>query len=242
MRRSRYGDLTTRNASSVFVTSGSGIPSNLDASVRPAGAGASGIGFPESHAPPSVIDAFLGLSPRIGREVFVAESAAVIGDVTLGDGASIWYGASLRGDVHWIEVGAGSNVQDNATVHVTRGVHPCRIGTGVTIGHNAVVHGCTIEDDVLIGMGAVVLDGAVIGHGSLVGAGALVTGGTVIPPGSLVLGSPARVVRQLDEAEIDATRANATHYVRMARMCMGIGPAGDDGNPFYVDERPDRNV
>lgn len=178
---------------------------------------------------------FLGRVPRLGAHVYVADSAAVVGDVTLGDGASIWYGASLRGDVHWIEVGPGSNVQDNATVHVSRGTHPCRLGAGVTVGHNAVVHGCTVEDDVLIGMAAVVLDGAVIGAGSLVGAGALVTGGTLVPPRSLVLGSPAHVVRPLTEAEVERNRANAVHYVRMSRMYLGLDTPSE--NPFYVDGR-----
>ena len=182
-----------------------------------------------------MIASFLHTHPHLGHEVFVADTAAVIGDVALAEGASIWYGASLRGDVNWIEVGAGSNVQDNATVHVSRGTHPCRIGAGVTIGHNAVVHGCIIEDDVLIGMGAVVLDGAVIGAGSLVGAHALVTGNTVIPPGSLVLGHPARVIRTLREEEIDRNRANAAHYVRMARMYSGLDRP--ETNPFYVDAR-----
>ena len=198
-----------------------------------------------------MIDSFLGRSPVLGDPVYVSDTAAVIGDVTLGDGASVWFGASLRGDVHWIEVGAGSNVQDNATVHVSRGTHPCRIGRGVTIGHNAVVHGCTIHDDALIGMGAVVLDGAVIGAGSLVGAGALVTGGTEIPPRSLVLGSPGKVVRLLTDAEVEGNRANAAHYVRMSAIyrgepdpapsASGTGPANPDGdgtaNPFYTDER-----
>lgn len=180
-------------------------------------------------------DSFLGRSPRLGRAVFVAESAAVVGDVTLGDGASVWYGASLRGDVHWIEVGAGSNVQDNATVHVSRGTHPCRIGADVTVGHNAVVHGCTVEDGVLVGMGAVVLDGAVIGAGSIVGAAALVAGGAVVPPRSLVLGVPARVVRELTDDEVAANWANARHYVRMSRMYLGLdAPAS---NPFYTDAR-----
>lgn len=192
-----------------------------------------------------MLDAFLHRSPRLGRDVYVAETAAVIGDVILGDGASVWFGASLRGDVHWIEVGDGSNVQDNATVHVSRGTHPCRIGRGVTIGHNAVVHGCTVEDDVLIGMGAIVLDGAVLGAGSLVGAGALVTGGTVVPPCSLVLGSPARVVRALTEAEVEGNRANAAHYVRMSRMYLGLDtpePVDGRANPFYTDERTDPNL
>ena len=178
---------------------------------------------------------FLDHTPRLGRDVFVADTAAVVGDVTLGDGVSVWYGASMRGDVHWIEVGAGSNVQDNATVHVSRGTHPCRIGRHVTVGHNAVVHGCTIGDEVLIGMGAVVLDGAVIGAGSLVGAGALVTGGTVIPPGAIVLGSPARVVRELREEERTRNRENAEHYVRMARMYLGLD--APRSNPFYTDTR-----
>ena len=178
---------------------------------------------------------FLNHAPRLGREVFVADTAAVIGDVELADGVSVWHGASMRGDVNWIAVGPGSNVQDNATVHVSRGTHPCRIGANVTIGHNAVVHGCTIEDDVLVGMGAIVLDGAVVGAGSLVGAGALVTGGTIVPPGSLVLGSPARAVRELEPDEIARNRANAAHYVRMARMYQGLDRP--DLNPFYTGRR-----
>ena len=182
-----------------------------------------------------MLDSFLGRAPRLGRETFVAPTAAVVGDVTLGDGASVWYGASMRGDVHWISVGPGSNVQDCATVHVSRGTHPCRIGAGVTVGHNAVVHGCTLEDDVLVGMGAVVLDGAVIGAGSIVGAGALVTMNTAVPPRSLVLGSPARVVRALSGAEVERNQANAAHYVRMSRMYLGLDRP--DANPFYVDER-----
>ena len=190
-----------------------------------------------------MLDSFLGRAPRLGAEVYVSDTAAVVGDVTLGDGASVWFGASLRGDVHWIEVGAGSNVQDNATVHVSRGTHPCRIGRDVTVGHNAVVHGCTVEDGVLVGMGAVVLDGAVVGAGSLVGAGALVTGGTVVPPRSLVLGSPARVARVLSDDEVARNRANAVHYVRMARLYLGLdapsagAASGPPANPFYTDER-----
>jgi carbonic anhydrase/acetyltransferase-like protein (isoleucine patch superfamily) len=178
-----------------------------------------------------MIEPFLGFHPRLDGANFVAPTAAVIGDVTLGCDASIWYGASLRGDVHFIRIGAGANVQDNATVHVSRGTHPCVIGDGVTVGHNAVVHGCTVEDDCLIGMGAVVLDGAVIGAGSLVGAGALVTGDTVIPPRSLVLGSPAKAVRSLSDEEVERIRANAAHYVRMSAMYRGeVTP---EVNPFY---------
>ena len=191
-----------------------------------------------------MIDSFLGRTPCLGDPVFVADTAAVVGNVTLGDGASVWFGASLRGDVHWIEVGPGSNVQDNATVHVSRGTHPCRIGADVTVGHNAVVHGCTVEDGVLVGMGAVVLDGAVIGSGSLVGAGALVAGGTVVPARSLVVGLPARVVRTLTDEEVERNRANAVHYVRLSRMYLGLdapGSAPGEGGapiPFYTDDRP----
>lgn len=178
-----------------------------------------------------MIEPFLGLHPRLDGANFVAPTAAVIGDVTLGRDASIWYGASLRGDVHFIKIGARSNVQDNATVHVSRGTHPCVVGEGVTVGHNAVIHGCTVEDDCLIGMAAVVLDGAVIGTGSLVGAGALVTGKMIVPPRSLVLGSPAKVVRPLREEEVETIRANAAHYVRMSAMYRGeVTP---DVNPFY---------
>ncbi len=177
---------------------------------------------------------FLGTHPRLEGDNFVAPTAAVIGDVTLGLGASVWHGASLRGDVHFIRIGACSNVQDNATVHVSRGTHPCVIGAGVTVGHNAVVHGCTVEADCLIGMAAVVLDGAVVGAGSLVGAGALVTGRTVVPPRSLVLGSPATVVRPLTEEEVQTIRANAAHYVRMSAMYRGeLAP---ETNPFYERE------
>ena len=187
-----------------------------------------------------MLASFLGRTPRVGRDVYVSDTAAVVGDVALGAGASVWFGASLRGDVNWIAVGPGSNVQDNATVHVSRGTHPCRIGAGVTVGHNAVVHGCTVEDDVLVGMGAVVLDGAVVGAGSIVGAGALVTMNTVVPPRSLVVGSPARVVRGLTDAEVDRNRANALHYVRMSRMYLGLDVP--ESNPFYDDDRDNRGA
>ncbi|MEM8600517.1 MAG: gamma carbonic anhydrase family protein [Bacteroidota bacterium] len=177
---------------------------------------------------------FLGTAPTFDATNFIAETAIVLGDVTLGAHASIWYGASLRGDVHWIEIGAESNVQDNVTIHVSRGTHPCLIKERVTIGHNAVVHGAMVEPDCLIGMGAIVLDGAVIGAGSLVGAGAVVTPYTFVPPRSLVLGQPGRVVRVLSDAEVERTRANAAHYVRMSRMYLGQdAPAV---NPFYSRE------
>jgi gamma-carbonic anhydrase len=181
-----------------------------------------------------MIEPFLGHHPVLEGRNFVAPTAAVIGDVVLGVDASIWYGASLRGDVHFIRVGARSNVQDNAVLHVSRGTHPCRIGAGVTIGHTAIVHGCTVEDDCLIGMGAVILDGAVIGAGSIVGAGALVTRDTRVPSRSLVLGAPARVVRPVTDEEYESNLANAAHYVRMSAMYRGeVTP---ERNPFYDRE------
>ncbi|MDX1530364.1 MAG: gamma carbonic anhydrase family protein [Rhodothermales bacterium] len=178
---------------------------------------------------------FLHRHPRLGEGAWVASTAVVLGDVTLGPGASVWFGAMLRGDVHYIEVGAGSNVQDNAVLHVSRGTHPCVVGADVTVGHSAVVHGCTVEDGCLIGMAAVVLDGAVIGAGSIVGAKALVTKDTVVPPRSLVLGAPAKVVRPLTDEEVEANRANARHYVRLARMYAGEETPAE--NPFYERAR-----
>src|SRR5205085_11660266 len=133
--------------------------------------------------------------PNIAPDAFVAPNATLIGDVTLGEGASVWFGAVLRGDRDRIEIGARTNVQDNAVVHLDPG-SPAIVGAGVTIGHAAIVHGCTVEDNCLIGMGSVILTGARIGRDSIVGAGALVRENEVIPPGSLVVGVPARVVRQ----------------------------------------------
>ncbi|MBQ3054563.1 MAG: gamma carbonic anhydrase family protein [Oscillospiraceae bacterium] len=141
---------------------------------------------------------------------FIANTAAVVGDVTLGENTSIWFSAVLRGDEGAIKIGDGSNIQDNCTVH-----GEVTVGTSVTVGHNAILHGCTVEDGALIGMGACVLDGAVIGAESLIGAGALVTGGTVIPPRSLVLGSPAKVKRPLTEEEVASLHENAAHYVSL---------------------------
>lgn len=178
-----------------------------------------------------MVEPFLDMHPRLGADVWIAPSAAVVGDVTLGDGASVWYGAMLRGDVNYIEVGAATNVQDLAVVHVSRGTHPCILGERVTIGHSAVVHGCVVEDDCLIGMGAIVLDGATIGRGSIVGARALVTRDMQIPPRSMVLGAPARVVRDLTDEEAGSIVANARHYVRLARMYAGT--ERPESNPFY---------
>jgi carbonic anhydrase/acetyltransferase-like protein (isoleucine patch superfamily) len=153
---------------------------------------------------------------HIDPSAFVAPGAVVLGDVTLGPHASVWYGCVLRGDMAAIVVGENSNVQDGTVVHVDEG-KPARIGARVGIGHRAVIHGCTIEDECLIGMGSVLLNDAHIGSGSVVAAGALVTEGTRVPPGSLVLGVPARVVRPVDAALRDRIRHTWEHYVGQAQ-------------------------
>jgi carbonic anhydrase/acetyltransferase-like protein (isoleucine patch superfamily) len=181
-----------------------------------------------------MIQPFLNVLPRHDASNFIADSAAVIGDVTLGRNASIWFQATVRGDVNWIRIGDDSNVQDNAVVHVTNRVAPTSIGSGVTVGHSAVVHGCTIHDNVLVGIGAIILDHAVIERDCLIGAGALVTTGTHIPARSLVLGSPARVVRSLTDEEVEKIRQFARNYVRYSRIYLGLEQP--ETNPFY--ERP----
>lgn len=161
-----------------------------------------------------------GKEPRIDPEAFVAPTASVIGDVTLHAGASVWYGAVVRGDVEKITVGARANVQDNVTLHADPGF-PVTVGERVSIGHNAVVHGATVEDDCLIGMGATVLNGAVIGAGSLVAAQALVPQGMVVPAGSLVAGVPAKVKRPLSEEEREGVTLNGTLYAELGKAHRG---------------------
>ena len=152
-----------------------------------------------------------GRSPQRHAESWVAPNATLIGQVSLAARASVWYSATLRAEVEPIDIGFGTNIQDGVTVHVDPGF-PAAIGAGVTVGHNAVLHGCTVEDDVLIGMGAIVLNGAVIGAGSLVAAGAVVPQGMIVPPKSLVAGVPGRVRRQLSDAEVAHNRHNAVAY------------------------------
>lgn len=155
-------------------------------------------------------------TPTVDTTAWVAPNATIIGQVTLGPESSVFYGAVLRGDVDSITLGARSNLQDNVTVHCDAGI-PTTIGSGVSVGHAAVLHGCTVEDDCLIGMSATVLNNAVIGAESLVAAGAVVLEGTIIPPRSLVAGVPAKVRRELSEEEVEAVRANATAYVGYAQ-------------------------
>ncbi len=160
---------------------------------------------------------FAGRRPRVAPSAWVAPGAVLVGDVVLGPGSSVWYGSVLRGDVHWIAVGARSNVQDHCVLHVTRGLHPCVVGDEVTIGHRAVVHGCRVGDGALIGIGAIVLDGAEVGEGAWVAAGAVVTPGSVVEAGTLVAGLPARFRRRLAAEELARQREQALHYVATAR-------------------------
>ena len=163
----------------------------------------------------SLIIPFGDAAPSIDPTAWVAPNATLIGQVTLAENSSVFYGAVLRADVASITLGAGSNLQDNVTVHCDSGV-PTSVGAGVSVGHAAVLHGCTIEDDCLIGMNATVLNGAVIGAGSLVAAGAVVLEGTVVPPGSLVAGVPAKVRRELADGERERLTQNARNYLRYA--------------------------
>ena len=161
------------------------------------------------------LDRFLRRKPALGQGVFIATGAAVLGDVTLGDFSSVWFNAVLRGDINRILVGHHTNIQDNAVLHLADDF-PCILGNYVTVGHSAIVHACTVGDEVLVGMGSTILDGAMIGEQSLIGANALVTQGARIPPGSLVLGSPAKVARALTAEERAELKGLAEKYVRLA--------------------------
>lgn len=165
-----------------------------------------------------VVNALDGVAPVLCPDGsnFIAPDARLVGRVVLGRDASVWYGAVLRGDNEAIEVGERSNIQEHCVLHTDMG-YPLAIGADCTIGHRAMLHGCVIEDNCLVGIGAIILNGARIGRGSLVGAGALVTEGKVFPPNSLVIGSPARVARTLDAAAVEGIRQSAAHYVANAR-------------------------
>ncbi len=151
------------------------------------------------------------IAPQVDATAWVAPGSHIIGDIVLAAQTSVWFGCTLRGDNERITIGAGSNVQENCVMHTDMGF-PLSIGAGCTIGHKAMLHGCVIGENSLIGMGATVLNGAVIGKNCLIGAGALITEGKVIPDGSLVMGAPGKVVRELDAAAIDGLRASALHY------------------------------
>jgi len=162
-----------------------------------------------------MIGNFKNLRPKIHESCFIAPTADVIGDVTVGENSSIWHRTVLRGDVNKIVVGANTNIQDGSIVHVADD-YPTIIGDNVTIGHGAIVHGCTVKDGAFIGMGAIILDGAVIGEGALIGAGALVTEGKEIPPYSLAVGVPAKVVRELSQEYIEMAQYRAVKYAKLA--------------------------
>lgn len=165
------------------------------------------------------LETFLLKGPTLSKGVYIAKGATVLGDVTLLEGSSIWYGAVLRGDINRIEIGYHSNIQDNSVVHLADNF-PCLVGNYVTVGHSAILHACTVKDEVLVGMGSTVLDGAVIGEQSIIGAGALVPQGVQIPPGSMVLGVPAKVVRTLSPAERSELKGWAEKYATYAAYCL----------------------
>lgn len=168
-----------------------------------------------------MIRTFQGITPTIPGSCFIEDTSVVIGDVVMGEQCSIWFNTVIRGDVHYIRLGNRTNVQDLCMLHVTHDTHPLIIGSDVTIGHRVVLHGCTIKDRVLIGMGAIIMDGAVIGEDSVVGAGALVTEGTIVAPKSLILGSPAKVKRPVTEKELIWIKQSSENYVNYASQYLG---------------------
>lgn len=165
---------------------------------------------------PALILPYKGVRPSIASDAFVAQNAVITGDVVVGAQSSIWYGCVLRGDVNHIRVGERTNIQDGTIVHVTRERFACAIGSNVTVGHAAILHGCTLEDASFVGMGATVMDGAVVESGAMVAAGALVTPGKVVKKGELWAGSPAKFLRGLSEEEVAGFAASAAHYAELA--------------------------
>ena len=172
-----------------------------------------------------IVLSFGGKQPRLRERVFVAQNATLIGDVDLGDDVSIWFGVVLRGDINYIRIGNRSNIQDNTVLHVEADTDPVVIGQQVTVGHSAVVHGCTVGNGALIGIGAKVLSGAVIGDSALVGAGAVVQEGMQIPPRTLAVGVPARIKRELTAEELNRLDANWKHYVSYKDEYLKLAPS-----------------
>ncbi len=174
-----------------------------------------------------MIREYRGRMPQIAATAYVDPAAVVIGDVTLGDHASVWPCAVIRGDVHWIRIGARTSIQDGSVLHVMRNEHPLAIGDGVTVGHGVVLHGCTIESRCLIGMGSIILNGARIGAGSIIAAGTLVPEGTVVAPGSLFMGHPGKFRRALTAADQETIDAYATRYVEYKETYMAQVASGE---------------
>jgi carbonic anhydrase/acetyltransferase-like protein (isoleucine patch superfamily) len=163
-----------------------------------------------------VILPFKGVSPTIGPNVFIAPTAAVIGDVVIGENSSLWFGVTARGDVHEIRIGANTNIQDGSVLHVTGGKFGCYVGSNVTIGHGAIIHACRLEDWAFIGMGAIILDGAVVEGQSMVAAGAVVTPGKRVPRGELWAGNPAKKLKDLTEQDLAGFAFSAPHYAELS--------------------------
>jgi carbonic anhydrase/acetyltransferase-like protein (isoleucine patch superfamily) len=170
-----------------------------------------------------LIQTYKGITPKFGKDCFVAANAVIIGDFIAGDNVSIWHGVSMRGDVNYIRIGNNSNVQDNSVCHVTKNTHPLIIGDNVTIGHGAVVHGCVIQDHCLIGMNSTVLDGAEIGEGSIVAAGAMVPAGMQVPPRSLVVGVPAKIKKELTMKDVEFIDSFANNYLEEKEIYLQEG-------------------
>ncbi len=164
-----------------------------------------------------MISQFRNKSPKIHNSCFIAHSTEIIGDVEIGKESSVWFGTVIRGDMHHIRIGNRTNIQDNCTVHVTTDTSPTIIGNGVTIGHGAIIHGCTIEDNCLIGMGSIIMDNAVIGEGSIIAAGALVSPDTNVPHRTLMVGVPAKPLRNTTTEEYDEILDRARHYYDFAQ-------------------------
>ena len=170
-----------------------------------------------------MIRPFRGVTPVVDPSVFVADTATIVGDVHVGAGSSVWFGAVIRGDVFHIRIGEQTSIQDNSVLHVTHDRFATIVGNRVTVGHSVTLHGCTIGDLCIIGMGSTVLDQVEVGERCIVGAGALLTPGTKVPPGHLVVGAPARIKRPLTEAEQNWLAASAAHYVELARIYTAEG-------------------
>lgn len=163
---------------------------------------------------------YKGKTPRIGKDVFLAPAAILVGDVEIGDFSSVWFSAVIRGDIHYVKIGRYTNVQDNVVIHVTKDKFPVEIGDYVTIGHGAIIHGCKIGNNVLIGMGSIILDGAEVGDNCIIAAGSVVKEGSKIPSNSLIAGVPAEVKRKLKKSEIEGLKKHAKNYAEYARESM----------------------
>ena len=165
-----------------------------------------------------MLKTYRGIAPTIAPSAFIEDTAVVIGDVTIGSETSVWFHAVIRGDVHFIRIGHRTNIQDLCLLHVAHDTHPLTLGDNITVGHHVVLHGCTIQDRVLIGMGAIIMDGVVIEEDCIIGAGALITARTHIPSKSLVMGTPAKVKRMLTETEVQGIKESAANYIRYAQQ------------------------